>query len=111
MSKTLGQIGYEAYGSGTGWKSLVSGAQLPQWPEVKPEIQLAWETAGHAMVYAAHGEVKRLRDLIGEAPQGSHPDEWLPRDTTWHKERLNHLQEAESLRAHIRTLSNDQAHT
>lgn len=97
-NKTLGQIGYEAYCSSTGWKSLISGAQLPPWSEVKSEIQLAWETAGGQMVYAAHGQVQMLTDLIGTPPEGSHPDEQQPRDTTWHKERLNWINETEKLR-------------
>lgn len=100
-NKTLGQIGYEAYCSSTGWKSLISGAQLPQWADVKPEIQLAWETAGGQMVYAAHGQVQMLTDLIGKPPEGSHPDEWQPRDSTWHGERRNWIAETDKLRRHI----------
>ena len=99
--KSLGQIGYEAYCSSTGWKSLISGALLPQWSEVKPEIKLAWETAGGQMVYAAHGQVAMLTDLIGKPPEGSHPDEWQPRDATWHKERQNWINETDKLRASI----------
>lgn len=98
-NKTLGQIGYEAYCSATNWKSPVSGAPLPQWADVKPEIRLAWETAGEQMVYAAHGEVKRLSDLIGKHPDGTHPDEWMPRAATWHRERLNWIEETERMRS------------
>jgi hypothetical protein len=42
-----------------------------------------------------------LLALIGDAPDGSHPDEWLPRDKTWHAERLNWIREVEALRAMI----------
>jgi len=41
-----------------------------------------------------------LRKLIGDAPEGSHPDEWLPRHATWHGERANWQGEVERLRAH-----------
>lgn len=44
---------------------------------------------------AVREERDKLLALIGEAPEGSHPDEWLPRDSTWHKERANWLREVE----------------
>lgn len=54
---TLGQIAYEAYCNHTGWKSLVSGAQLPAWDKLDPVIQEAWnvaaDTAANAKVAAA----------------------------------------------------------
>ena len=49
MSKTLGQISYEAYCETTNWKSLASGAALPQWDATRTEIQAAWEAAGAAV--------------------------------------------------------------
>lgn len=49
MGKSLGQRAYEAYCAQTNWKSLVSGASLPQWQDVKPEIAAAWEAAGQAV--------------------------------------------------------------
>jgi len=45
--------------------------------------------------------------LIGNPPEGSHEDEWLPRAGTWHQERVNMLAEIAKLRttmAHIRTI-------
>lgn len=45
---SLGQLGYEAYATHTGWKSLATGQALPAWPELKPEIQQAWEATGLA---------------------------------------------------------------
>lgn len=57
--KSLGQIAYEAYCENTNWKSLISGQQLPQWKDVKPEIQRAWESAANAVwvfVQMNHGE-------------------------------------------------------
>ena len=46
---TYGQHAYEAYCAATGWKSLVSGCDLPQWDSLAPEIQDAWDKAGHAV--------------------------------------------------------------
>ena len=48
--KSLGQIAYEAYCASTNWKSLVSGASLPPWIDVKAEIKIAWEAAAEAVV-------------------------------------------------------------
>ena len=42
-----------------------------------------------------------LAAQIGTPPEGSHPDEALPRSTTWHQERANWLAETEQMRAHI----------
>lgn len=49
-NKTHGQIGYEAYCSFTNWKSLVSGANLPQWDKLPDNIKQAWEKAGSSIV-------------------------------------------------------------
>lgn len=51
MQKTIGQVAYEAYCESTGWKSLISGAQLPQWIDLNKTIQDAWEHAGMAVVH------------------------------------------------------------
>lgn len=47
---TLGQIAYEAYCNHTDWKSLVSGAQLPEWDKLDPKIQDAWNVAATVVV-------------------------------------------------------------
>lgn len=47
--KTLGQIAYEGYAANSDWKSLASGADLPQWADTKPEIREAWEAAAAAV--------------------------------------------------------------
>jgi hypothetical protein len=39
---TLAKELYVAYCDHTGWKSLASGAELPAWHFVKPEIKQAW---------------------------------------------------------------------
>jgi hypothetical protein len=66
-TKTPGRVAYEAYCATTDWKSLVSGAPLPQWSEVKPEIKNAWENAALAarrpvaiQVYNARRALARL---------------------------------------------------
>jgi hypothetical protein len=46
----------------------------------------------------ASNELQRLRNLIGEPSAGSHPDEALPRDKSWHGERRNWEAEVRSLR-------------
>lgn len=48
--KGIGQICYEAYCKHTNWKSLISGADLPQWKDLKKEIQEAWHSAAHAVL-------------------------------------------------------------
>lgn len=53
MKKSPGQVAYEGYYEQSGMKSLVSGADLPTWENLKPEIQLAWEAAGKAVLTQA----------------------------------------------------------
>ncbi len=47
-----GQAGYEAYRNHTDGKSLVTGAELPPWDELGPEIQEAWNVAAVAVLGA-----------------------------------------------------------
>lgn len=60
--KTLGQIAYEAYCGNRGWKSY-DDKPLPQWPDVKPEIQKAWQEAAWAVSPALLQAVKDANDL------------------------------------------------
>ena len=46
----MGQVAYEAYCQSTGNKSLISGAELPKWADLKPEIQRAWQAAANAVL-------------------------------------------------------------
>ena len=41
----LDREAYEAYARHTGWKSLVSGADLPQWDQLSDEIRIAWRVS------------------------------------------------------------------
>lgn len=45
----FGKVAYDAYCKSTGGVSLVSGAKLPVWDELKPEIKSAWEAAADAV--------------------------------------------------------------
>ena len=51
----LGQIAYDGYCASSGGKSLVSGAVLPSWADLKPEIRAAWESAAVAVASRAGG--------------------------------------------------------
>lgn len=49
----FGRIAYEAYSNHTGRKSLVTGADLPTWDELRPEIKAAWDVAAQAVLLAS----------------------------------------------------------
>lgn len=44
-----GRLAYEAYAAHTGWKSLVSGADLPWWDALAEPIREAWAVAAQAV--------------------------------------------------------------
>lgn len=70
MEKTLGQIGYEAYCKFTDNKSLISGAELPAFADLKTPIQEAWENAGQAVAASLGraGSIVGLVDPVFTAP-------------------------------------------
>ena len=41
----IGQQAYEAYARHTQWKSLATGADLPQWAVLSDEIRAAWNVS------------------------------------------------------------------
>lgn len=45
----FGKVAYDAYCESTGGVSLISGAKLPGWDELKTEIKTAWEAAANAV--------------------------------------------------------------
>ena len=45
----FGKVAYDAYCESTGGVSLISGAKLPVWDELKAEIKTAWEAAAKAV--------------------------------------------------------------
>ena len=54
---TLGQIAYEAYCEHQDWKAF-DGKPIPEWKDVREDIQQAWEIAA---VAAARHAMKVLR--------------------------------------------------
>jgi len=51
-----GRAAYEAYAMCGDGKSLISGAALPEWDELRPEIREAWDAAARAAAEAAPHE-------------------------------------------------------
>ena len=47
---SMAQIAYEAYRNHTGGKSLATGQNIPEWPDLAPVIKAAWEAAANAVV-------------------------------------------------------------
>lgn len=45
----LAKVAYEAYCNHTGWKSLATGQDLPQWEVLKPSIKAAWLVSARAI--------------------------------------------------------------
>jgi hypothetical protein len=48
--KRMGQVAYEGYCLSSKGVSLVSGAQLPPWTQLSPEIQQAWVVSAQAVI-------------------------------------------------------------
>ncbi len=59
--KTYGQIAYEAYRRCSDGKSLVTGARIPEWPELAEEIRAAWEMAAFAVRHEEQLRQPRIR--------------------------------------------------
>jgi NTP pyrophosphatase (non-canonical NTP hydrolase) len=56
----LAREAYEAYCQYAGWKSIVTGADLPQWPSLNDSIRQAWMVSAAWVV----GRVMRLNGLV-----------------------------------------------
>ena len=52
----LGRTAYEAYCETTGWKSAVTGADLPRFYDTPQEVQKGWCSAAQAVRYAYKGD-------------------------------------------------------
>jgi hypothetical protein len=52
---SLAEAAYNAYCATRNWKSF-DGKPLPQWPEVKPEIQAGWVAASNAVAALVVGQ-------------------------------------------------------
>lgn len=48
--KSGGQIAYEAYRAYSHGKSLATGASIPEWECLRPDIKAAWEAAAFALM-------------------------------------------------------------
>lgn len=59
--KSNGQIAYEAYRNHSGGKSLISGATIPEWPDLPIAIQEAWVVAGDALLEARDEQYAALK--------------------------------------------------
>jgi hypothetical protein len=52
----LGRTAYEAYCETTGWKSAVTGAELPKFYAAPEAVQKGWIAAAQAVRYAYKGD-------------------------------------------------------
>jgi hypothetical protein len=50
LGNTLGEVAYNGYCRSSNHKSLVTGAELPAWADLKLEIKQAWVCAATAAV-------------------------------------------------------------
>ena len=65
MREHLGKVAYEAYCELRNWKSY-DGKPLPQWPDVKADIQYGWIAAATAVRRAMREYIEdiKLLDMI-----------------------------------------------
>lgn len=56
---SMAKVAYDGYCKQTGWKSLVSGADLPHFDALKPEIKDAWAAAYIAIANELHRQGHR----------------------------------------------------
>ena len=73
MTLAWGEIAYESYRDASGGKSLVSGAPIPAWTDMSPEIQSAWEASAQAVRQSCI-------NLIGQEGHGADEEGRAP---TW----------------------------
>lgn len=67
MDKSAAQIAYEAYRNHTGGISLASGQPIPEWPDLKPEIQAAWAASASALESAGDERMNRVLAALRKA--------------------------------------------
>ena len=49
LTMKMAQTGYESYCNHTGWKSAVTGADLPQWDKLPKGVINAWFASAEGM--------------------------------------------------------------
>ena len=59
----LGQVAYEAYCGKTDWKSLISGAPLPQWEEVTARYTSCYGMLLLMLVIKKNDDLTNSREL------------------------------------------------
>jgi hypothetical protein len=47
---SYGQIAYEAYRISSGGYSLITGSKLPEWDDLRPDVQAAWAASARAVI-------------------------------------------------------------
>lgn len=60
------QVAYEAYRNHTGGISLASGQPIPEWSQLRPEIQAAWKASADALRKQIMCPVHHSLDVIGQ---------------------------------------------
>ena len=55
QAASYGHIAYEAYCEQSGWKSLISGADLPKYNDLSSAIRIAWWAAAKAVLEKRKG--------------------------------------------------------
>lgn len=63
MSRSPGQVNYDAYADRAGGRSLISGTELPEWEMLPSVIQDAWEAGANA-VLAADAETRKAENKL-----------------------------------------------
>lgn len=49
LTMKMAQVGYESYCNYTGWKSAVTGCELPKWDGLPGGVKNAWFSAAEGM--------------------------------------------------------------
>ena len=71
MMTELGKINYEAYCAASNGKSLISGADLPNWDDQDEAIKTAWDAGAQAIFRHSCDHINKAlsaaaRELRGE---------------------------------------------
>jgi hypothetical protein len=76
IKNTIGKAAYDAYCATRAWKSY-NGELLPQWADVKPEIQAGWVAAAEAVILytRAYIEDSVVMDMINAMDDRKSPND------------------------------------
>lgn len=67
-SKSFGQINYEGYSKCSGGRSLISGDVLPEWKDLKRDVQEAWEAGAQAVFHYQYEQGMPIRTEPDRGP-------------------------------------------